>query len=185
MVTRKSKYNKKNTPRIFFGTAVVIVVALIGYGLWKHYHTSPLGVNVATHSSPADNNFNNTRKSSSTPAQTLDNGPTASSSATSNISLTVTRAAIFDGSLEVGTLVNGATTGTCTLDVSQTGQQTITQSEQVILSNNSYACPVFNVPLSHFPNQNDWNVSVTLTSNGATTTASWANNPVDFSAESN
>lgn len=184
MVMPKSKHKKK-APRIIFGTAVVLVVMLFGYGLWKHYHTSSLGVNIATHSSPADNDFNNTRKSSPTPAQTLDNGPTASSSTKPNISLTVTRAGTFDGSLEVGTLVNGATTGTCTLDVSQTGQQTITQSEQVALSNNSYTCPVFNVPLSQFPNQNDWNVSVTLTSGGATTNASWANNPVNFSAESN
>ncbi len=181
-----TKKHKKVDSHIIVGIAVIIVV-LFGYGVWKHYHkSSPLGVNVATHSSAADNNFNNARKSSSAPAQTLDNGPTVSKSTTPvDISLTVTRAGVFNSSLEVGTLVNGTTSGTCTLSVSQAGQQTITQSASVVLSNNSYSCSVFNVPLSQFPNQNDWDVSVTLTSNGATAVAAWANNPVNLSAVSN
>jgi hypothetical protein len=85
------------------------------------------------------------------------------------------------GNLQVGTLVNGGTSGTCTVNVTQAGQPTVALSNQIALDNNSYACPVFNLPLSDFSNQGEWEVSVTLNTGSGNVTSSWANNPVDLS----
>lgn len=166
---------------------ILVVVGILGWaeryniGLVKKPN---LPLSVSTTSSPSDNNLNNQRKKSSTPASTLNNGPTSNTStntsSSSSIRLTVTRASVINDSLQVGTLVSGTTTGSCILSVSQTGQTTITRTNQVTQENNSYTCPVFSIPLSQFPNQGYWYISVSLTSNGNTISSNWANNPVNL-----
>jgi cytoskeletal protein RodZ len=175
--------------------AVVVLVGLIGgtYLIIQAKHPAQESSATKQDSSvypsalPQDNNDNNTRKSSpSSAAQTLDNGPSVTSSTanTGNISVTITRVAITNSALVVGTLVDGTTSGTCTLSVSQTGQQTITSTNTVVQQNNAYACPNFNVPINQFPNQGNWNVSISLTSGGATVTNTYGDNPVNLSGSS-
>jgi hypothetical protein len=186
------KYNKsmnhRRKSKKFLGIAVLVIAVIVAgsfitYRLTRTDKTVPLPAGVSTKSSPADNNLNNQRKASSSPASTLDNGATTSKTQTSstNATITITRAGVVDNNLQVGSLVSGTTSGTCTLSAQQSGQTTITQTNQVTLENNSYACPVFNIPLSSFPNQGNWNVSIALTTNGSTVSASWVNNPVDLS----
>lgn len=160
--------------------AVILVGSFITYRLTRTDNTTPLPAGVSTKSSPADNNVNNQRKTSSSPASTLDNGATTSTPQT-NATITITRAGIVDNNLQVGSLVSGTTSGTCTLSAQQSGQTTIMQTNQVTLETNSYVCPVFNIPLSSFPNQGKWNVSIALTVDGSTVNTNWANNPVDLS----
>lgn len=182
---KPSKFKKKR----FLLVAAAVVVIVAGLVYWKVHRDNErriVGVGIATHSSPADNDLNNQRKASSAPATTLDNGPTTSTSSGASSSnsvgtLTVTRAGVVNSNLQVGTLVSNGTTGTCELSVSQAGQQTVTASSQVTLQNNSYSCPVFNIPLSSFPNLGEWNVSVSLTNGTASTTSTWADNPVNLS----
>lgn len=166
----------------------VVIVAAGTSVIWLRDDSSKTSP-FATKSYPAENNFNNTRKASSKPATTLDNGPTSSSStssSTDNVSLTITRADVDNQSnaLEVGTLVNGTTSGTCTLSVSQAGETTITATNQVTLSNNTYSCPVFSIPLSQFPNLGKWNVSVEIVSGSSNTTSNYTLNPVNLSGGS-
>jgi hypothetical protein len=183
------KQRKSLKKRIFLTVLAVIAVAVAATILIIKHSDSSNKEPFATHSTAADNDLNNARKKSSSPAQTLDNGPTLSSgssssgntTSTTSPTLTITRAGVDDNSLEIGTLVNGATSGTCTLSVSQAGQKSITAAGQVVLQNNSYSCPVFNIPTNQFPNQGDWNVSVTLTSGSTSITSDWANNPVNLS----
>jgi hypothetical protein len=128
-------------------------------------------------SSQQDNALNEQRKSNTASAgQTLDSN-TNKSTSNSNMSITITRAGVVSGTLQVGTLVDGASTGTCTLNLSQSGQRAVTQTKTVEQENNTYACPVFNVPTSQLT-KGAWSVSVTLTTNGRTATGQWANNPV-------
>ena len=161
----------------------VIAVLILGHHTSLHKGAS-LPKNIATQSSGSDNNANNNRKSSTAPAQTLNQGPTSSPPAPTSSSsavVTITRAGVINSSLQVGTLLGGVTSGTCTLTVSQTGEQSITETDSVTLQNNSYVCPVFNVPLNKFPNNGLWNVSVSVSTSGSVTTGEWSNNPVSLS----
>ncbi len=182
----KQAANKKVKKRKSYKGLILLVVVIIlvaGGLIWKLNKKQPDHSAVITPASsinyspakPSDNAANNARKGSTSAAATLDNG---SSSSSVPFSVTVTRAEVFSSYLEVGTLVNGATSGTCTLSVSQSGQATITRSEAMQAQNNAYSCPVFQVPVSDFPDQDAWNVSVSVTSNGQTESNSWAGNPV-------
>jgi len=168
-----------------------VVLGLIGGGCFLIFHESKSSsTSLVDHSgrayppsTPQDNAANNARKSNpATASQTLDNGPTKSAPATS-ISVLISRAGVYSingvNTLEVGTIVNGATTGTCVLTVSQSGEQPITQTASIGQQNNTYACSVFDIPTSQFPNQGDWDVSVSITSNGSTAANDWGN--VDLS----
>jgi cytoskeletal protein RodZ len=172
-------------------TIIIVIVILVVFGsvIWVKHKNTPATANTATSSYPAENNSNNARKESSSPAPTLNNGPTSSTSqnsttnnSLSNVSLTITRAGVVGNNLQVGTLIDGSTSGTCTLSVSQTGQTTITASDQETTENNSYVCPVFNLPLSKFPNQGSWNVSIVFSNSSGSVTSSWIDNPVSLSS---
>jgi hypothetical protein len=132
-------------------------------------------------SEKGDNDANEERKSNpDNAAPTLNYGSTTPSSP-GGTSITVTRAGRVGGDLQVGTLISGVSSGTCTLTISQTGQANIERTAAVIQEGNSYACPVFGIPLGQFPNHGKWNVSVKLTQNNTTATANWDANPVDLS----
>ncbi len=164
--------------------AVILVVAAAIYLLFDKlvltHSSTKLPPNVVTSTSPAANSLNNKRKSSSSPAVTLNTGPSKGSALT-NVTLAITRASVVGNSLEVGTIINGASSGTCTLSASQSGQATLVRTDKVVTQNNSYVCPVFSIPVSQFPDRGNWNVSVKLIVNGSSYSAKWASNPVHLS----
>jgi hypothetical protein len=193
MPKNKKTIKKKNLSKKTLIILLVLIIAVAGFFIWRHYHNqakakanaiaadekkSNSTINYSP-STPADNAANNSRKTSTNPAQTLVNGASATSSVP--LSVTVTRAGVVGSNLEVGTLVNGASSGSCTLNVSQSGQSTVTKTEDVQVQNNAYTCPVFDIPVSGFPNKNNWNVSVTVTSSGRTVSGQWQANPVNLS----
>jgi hypothetical protein len=116
----------------------------------------------------ADNNANNARKGSSTPSSTLDNGGSSTSQATSTIGVQIVSDNITNGNLHIGTLVNGATSGTCSLSASQSGQSTLQLgTSSVRLDVNDYDCGVFNIPTSKFPTHGNWQLLLNVTSDGS------------------
>lgn len=168
---------------------VVAIFMLAGIYFGWHYYSNTksakLPSNVTTSPIPGSNNLNNERKKSSAPATTLNNGPSSqpsnsNTSSTSKASITITRADIINGTLQVGTLVTGATTGSCTLYATQQGQATLSRTNPVKLQTNAYTCAVFDIPTGQFPNQGSWNISVRLTSGSYSTIAEWNNNPINL-----
>ncbi len=193
--TRTSSARRSIFKRRWFVDSSILLLILIAGGvaaaLFHHNHkpnsragNSPSATpnNKIDYSpaSPADNTVNNNRKGSSDTSSTIDTFQSPPNTGT--FSVTVTRAGVDSATqkLQVATLINGVTSGTCTLNVHQAGQSTVTQSEAVTQQVNSYVCPVFNVPLSDFPNRGSWNVSVTVTSGGKTASNNWADNPVSL-----
>lgn len=190
MRKKKSRFNKKLL--LTATIATVIILVLLGLYFWHtHQNKSKATNNPAAGStvnpnnsidySPApkaDNNANDSRKSSGNPTSTIDTYQAPANSGTFSVS--ISRAGVDSSSqnLQVATLINGVSSGTCTLNVHQAGQQTVSKSESVVLQVNSYVCPVMNIPLSQFPNKGSWNVTVTVESNSKTVSANWANNPV-------
>lgn len=104
---------------------------------------------------------------------------TPSSTPSSTISVLITRAGNIQDAqgnntaVVVGSLVQGATSGTCTLMATQSGQTSVVQTNTVTTQANSYACPNFTIPYSSFPTGGPWKFTLTLSSNGQTSTNSW------------
>lgn len=186
---RRSKLSRRVLlPLIFI---LLLLFGLACFAIYRHYSSTSLtkhsGSNRSTNSvdySPAtkaDNAANENRKGSSSPPSTLDSSTPPPNNG--DFAVTINRAGLDSSkqNLQVATLINGVSSGTCTAYVSQTDQTTITQTVDISLQVNHYVCPVINIPVSRFPNKGKWYVSVTVSSDGKTVTASWASNPVSLS----
>lgn len=189
---KRQKRHTGSKKRLIITAGIVVVLGAGGFGTYKLVHhnspakaqsalipgTKPIDTINYDPSTPSDNASNNARKSNpDSAAQTLDNG-SSSTTQSSTASVTITRASVISGNLEVGTIVSGATSGTCTLSVSQSGQQTVTQTQQISQQDNAYACAVFNVPTTSFANNGPWTVAVSISTTSGTASSSWQGNPV-------
>ena len=75
--------------------------------------------------------------------------------------------------LHVGTLVSGTTTGDCTLTATQNNGSPISLATSTVKEDvNNYDCGVYNVPVSKFPSSGAWKLTLTVTNNGESATAS-------------
>jgi hypothetical protein len=191
-----NKRTNKTSNHFARWATIVFLVLVLGGGVAYYYHdhhTKKVAssntvnlVNTINYSpSTSQDNANNTRKDNGLVTQTLNspsstNSTTTSPTNTQGITVTITRASISSNNLQVATLIGNASAGTCTLTLSQNGQESITQTESVQQQTNSYICPVYSVPLSNFPNQGQWNVSVSVTDNGSTATGIWQDNPISL-----
>jgi hypothetical protein len=182
------KFSRKKT-LVTYAIVAVVIIGAISYTLIHNDRTNvsstkpktlassnigraPNPVNYGP-SSPTDNTSNDARKSNpATASQTLDNGAT-SSGTTSNLSVTIIREGAVQPSgsskeVQVTSQVSGATSGSCTLTLSQAGQQSITQTDTIQLESNAYGCAIFNIPVSQFPSQGQWNTNLSISSGNTT-----------------
>jgi uncharacterized protein YxeA len=153
----------------------ILVLASIGYGAY-YWHTKNVDnknsgvapVNTVNYSKApsADNNANNQRKGSSTPATTLDNGGSINSSSSSaTFTVQIVSSNVNNGNVHIGNIVSGVTTGNCILTASQQGQNTLQLgSSSVHQDINNYDCGVFNIPTSSFTSSGNWQIKLTVTS---------------------
>lgn len=186
--TKKSSINRRRWLKYALPVLAVLIIAGGGYAL---FHKNPKPLQTTSPASPnshidytpatkADNAPNNTRKSSATPATTLNNYQAPAN--TGSYSVAITRAGLDSTkqNLQAAAIVRGATDGTCTLNVHKQGQTTVTRSEPMSFEVNSYGCPVISIPVSEFPSTGAWDVSMTVVSNGQSVTSDWAQNPVQL-----
>lgn len=159
---------------------IVVLLALVGgsIGIYHHYHyknkNAAKAVLTSTQYSaapPADNIPNNERKSSSTPSPTLNGNPTSSSSSqTVTVSI---NPVVNNGNVHVGTLVNGTTTGSCSLTAYQAGQATLQLGSSNVASDvNEYDCGVFNIATSKFPTSGTWSLTLTVSTDSTNASGS-------------
>lgn len=177
------KYKPNNRKRLYASLAAAVVILLLAVGAWgvSHYHkasqqvkntqaTLPKTVNQRP-SNSSDNAANDQRKENPSPSTTLDNGTSSSPSPT--FSANIVSANVSNGNLHVGTMVTGATSGTCTLTASKSGQQSVSLiSSKVIQDVNSYDCGIINIATSKFPSSESWKLTLTVTNGGSPATDS-------------
>jgi len=184
-MVKSTKTNKKiNKPYIIIAIVVVLIIAA-GTGLLFHIHKTNTAkktvtgkgvvrpVNSVDYSpgTAGDNAASEARKSSSSPSSNTTTGASGSSQSGSVKVSILNSVQVNSGGtqvLHVGNLVSGATSGTCTLTLSQSGQASIIKNSQVILNAGNYYCGSWNVPVSEFPAGGSWNVGLSVTSNGST-----------------
>lgn len=173
MVTKNS--HPHNSRKRVLLLALLVAVLLVGgiflVSLRHHLNTEGISKNGSSSkpvnkinyspSTSQDNASNESRKTSSNPAETLDNGPSANNP---NIPLGViiinTRRSGTD--VRVGNMVTGTTSGTCTLSASQTGQTSPAPVTAPVSPDvNNYDCGVMHIAL---PDSGTWQLKLTVTS---------------------
>jgi hypothetical protein len=86
------------------------------------------------------------------------------------LTVTITRATQDPSSktLIIRALVDGTTSGSCTLELSRGSGAELTKQASVIQQNNTYTCGGFNISQSELPGVGEWTVKLSV-SNGSTT----------------
>jgi hypothetical protein len=181
------KFPQRQKNRQSYAIIIILVSVLllsgIGFGFYHYENTRSLKsvpkttavkpintINYAP-SNPQDNTLNSTRKSSSSPATTLDNGSTTTQNST--LSAQIVNATTSGSNIHIGTMIGGTTSGTCTITATQ-GQTTVTlDTVSVEQDVNSYDCGggAINVSTSQLnPDSGTWQLTLTVSSGGSQAT---------------
>lgn len=153
-----------------FAIGLIFVTAITLFTLEKthvinlyHKKATP---NQQTNKPKGVNSVDYSKSTNNTPDLTINNAknPSVSSSSQSSqqnpISVTITHPGGQDNI--VGVLINNATSGTCTLEVSQNGSVIYTMQASVIQQNNIFICNGFYIASSKIPNSGTYTAKVTV-----------------------
>lgn len=82
----------------------------------------------------------------------------------SNLGVTITRATQLPDSkaLAVRALIEGTTSGTCTLELSQNGSIGLSKQAAISQQNNIFTCNGFDIPQSDLPGVGEWTAKITV-----------------------
>lgn len=95
--------------------------------------------------------------------------PTPSPS--SSMIVSFTQAQQSDSQVIIRALVDGATSGTCTLTASKSSQTSVTKTAPIGVQANYSICQGFDIPTSEFPASGEWKISITATNASGQTSA--------------
>ncbi len=173
--SKKSSQSRRNA---LFGACLLLVIVAAGAVYAVRRHSAPATdskqasvrpTNSVDYSAApkADNNANEGRKSSSTPSTTLNNSSTTTPDTTpTNFTVQMSVSGPNNGNVHVGSLVNGTSTGTCTLTATQSGKAMLQLGTSSVAQDvNAYDCGVFNIPTSRF-SSGTWKLTLTVSNNG-------------------
>lgn len=185
--SKKQKVTRRRRLSWPLGIPIIIVVLAVlgiaGYGIHHHFEKKKATLTSVSSETkptinykpapPADNNDNQERKVSSAPSPTLGSTTGTSQTTPGSYTVQIVSTNVSSSNVHVGTLVSGTSTGNCTLTGSQTGQSTLQLGTSTVrMDVNSYDCGVFNIPTSMFPTSGVWKLTLTVTSNGSSSSGS-------------
>lgn len=98
------------------------------------------------------------------PADSSPKNPPQSQPAPAKVAVTITNASQQSTYVAVRALVDGTTSGTCTLELSKSGQSTISRQAPLVVQANYVTCQGFNVALSDFPVSGQWTALIKIES---------------------
>lgn len=98
-----------------------------------------------------------------------DKGQTGSDpNTTSDITVTISRANQTSAALSIGTVIDGAKSGTCTVTLTRAGQPAISKSFTIVYEATSGFCQEAVIPVEEIASSGEWQLSVTATSGDKT-----------------
>lgn len=169
----KSSIKKNNTKKVFVITIVVAFVVLAGLTatayalkLWPFQTSTQTATNTdVPTTAPAVTDSTASTDKTVIPAE--DSGNTGDTVERP----TITRASLSGTSVRVSAIFTATTSGTCTVTFKKDGQATITKEAAVVVGSSYYTCNGFLIPISEFPTNGEWTVTVTHTQAGKTATS--------------
>jgi hypothetical protein len=106
-------------------------------------------------------------KAASTDASTAG---TADANANTNISVTISRASQGGNGLplNIRTIIVGANSGTCTVNLTRSGQPTVTKTFDIVTQATYSTCQQADIAAADFSTDGEWQLSITATNNSGT-----------------
>jgi hypothetical protein len=167
---KKQNSIKKILPIIL---ALLIVVGAGAYGAYRYYRQhnqqTPAGgtrpANDINYSPPTQSEKQaDQQQKTDIINKDTQNNPSPNPSTSSDITVTITRAnqASTGLPLNIRTLINGTTSGTCLIELKKTGQPTVSKTFAVGTDGRTYSCQTADVAAADFSTSGDWLLSVTV-----------------------
>lgn len=89
------------------------------------------------------------------------------------LAVTITTAQQHEDTILIRTIIDGTTSGTCTLTASKTGQTSLTRSAPIAAQGHYALCQGFNIAAADFPAPGTWTIQISAsTANGSTSSKS-------------
>lgn len=172
-IKNKNSFSKNKIP-LLIGLGIVIF-AIAGAGIWYFNRSKPPTQATNQETRPEVN------KVDYSPAKTTDKvqdsakddlakptpeGQDSQTPTSSPLSVTISNASQQDTTVVVRALINGTTSGTCTLTARLSGQTQLTRTAATNAQASYVICQGFNIPASDFPASGNWQIEVQIESNG-------------------
>ncbi|MDB5179802.1 MAG: exported protein of unknown function [Candidatus Saccharibacteria bacterium] len=171
--------NKKTRKKLLLTTLIVVIILVLGYGvfasqakIWPFLSANTVNLSPAsdTEKSTGEQIKSDSVNSSPQPSkQSPSNDANPSTTTTSVLfSSTTQDTTTYHVRVLIESVLN---TGTCSLTLVKSGQQTYTATADIQPGPSSSTCKGFDIPLSSIATGN-WNATVTVTSSGTSGAAS-------------
>lgn len=160
------KYRLKWPYWVVIGTAAIMFA---GY-FWHHSSSSPQSLPTAPTKQSSTNYQPATKQEQAVSENIKDSPPPTStpSNTPATYTVSITNASVTaSNNAHIGTQVNGTSAGKCTLTASQAGQADIVRTSSVRQDINVYSCGVFNIPVSSFPHDGKWTITLKVAEGSA------------------
>jgi len=186
--TKIKKYSKKK----IILPAIIILVLLVGTGTFlflRHKHEEDMQRTAAqqrqrgqkienkiNYNPPTDQEKKDQAAQKEEIINKMDNPPVAT-----DLTVAIVRAGQSGQgtSLNIRTIVDGATSGTCTVTFSKDGQTNVVKSFPVAFEATTSSCDGANVPVTDFPVEGTWNMSIIVSANNKTSAAATKDITID------
>lgn len=154
----------KRSRIILISIALLVLIAGGVFFVVKKYQDKK--ANATPTSSTKDNPATNETTARSTNEEKTNSTNSSASQSNGNVSVTITNAMqTSDGIVRVGSLVNGTSSGTCTLKFEKAGSSTITKTAPIGLQISYNICKGFNdIPASEFSAKGEWRATISVSS---------------------
>lgn len=163
---------------------IVIVLLLVvagGIAVFYFYNTqrnnnttanAPRPVNSVDYSPPTAEQEQSTSTQKDEIINNYNKGQSGSDqNTTSSIAVTISRANQTSAGLSVGTIIDGAKSGTCNVALSRAGQPTISKTFTIAYEATSGFCQEAVIPIGEITSSGEWQLIVTASSGGKTSQA--------------
>ena len=174
-IAHKKSLGKKK--KILIIIAAIIIVGG-GAGAFYYFNTQrnsnttanePRPVNTVDYNPPTKQQEQTTSDQKDQIISDYNKGQTGSDQPTTNdVIVTISRANQTSAGLSIGTVIDGAKSGTCTVALSRSGQPTISKSFTIAYEATSAFCQEAVIPLDEITTSGDWQLSVSATVDGKT-----------------
>ncbi len=179
---KKTKSKKGTRTRTVIYIIVPLLLLFTGMATWyslRHRVPSP-----TTSPAQSDTQRPEVNKIDYSPAKESDNianenakeqlttsGTDSGSASTNSVTVTITTAKQQDDTVLIRTLIEGATSGTCTLTASKPGQTSLTRSAPVTTQAHYALCQGFNIAAIDFPTSGTWTIQASLSTEKGSTSS--------------
>jgi uncharacterized iron-regulated membrane protein len=168
---------KRKNRKIKLLILALVAAGLVGWAFYAKYGQPKKAAtqtsNSGTSSVQPSTDPNSGKQTAEAPAKTgtdTTSTPAATNQSTqaSNLSIVISRAGQIGSALQIRAIIQGTTTGTCTAKLTNSAGGSFQTTHAAEIQQTGTTCGSFDIPTSSFSANGQWQLALTITSNGQT-----------------